>query len=87
MLQRPDESEQVEIVIKKNLQPEYLDRLESPRVDSFLRLMKIGTRIKDNVRSGKIHRDTFVFRGKRPMYPNNPLHDVTALALMHAPQY
>ena len=86
MLKRPEEGEQVEIVIK-NLQPEYLDRLEYQGVDSFLQLMRIGARIEDNVRSGKIRRDTSVFKGKRPVYPNNPTPDVNALAPMHAPQH
>ena len=86
MLKRPDEGEQVDIVVK-NLQPEYLEHLEYNGVETFQRLMKIGATIEDNIRSGKIRRDTSTIKGKRPMYPNNPMPDVNALAPVHAPQH
>ena len=86
MLKISDEDEHVDIVIK-NLQPEYLEKIEYTGVDTFPRLMKLGATVEDHIRSGKIRRDTSAFKSKRPMYPNNPMPDVNALAPVHAPQH
>ena len=55
MINRLSEKDQVRMIIK-NLQPEYLEKLEFQSIVTFEQLFDIGTRIQDAIRDGRIKR-------------------------------